>query len=221
MANTHESFYKEICKYITGEVSIENEFLENKYLETLAWAWTEFHDTDLPKDTRGKFISEYWSEKALMFLSKKLNGPMVVDDYKNSTISTLEIPFSLVSYRMPGLHAEHVITKSLFIETMKELKDERKGVPEKLKRALEKRFFSCVITSSEAKDLGNEPYDGQSKNILDDDFKCWYRYCRHNELPKDKIEDTIIVYKCNISYKKHGIGHRWLVSIDHMVNLEE
>lgn len=214
---TPDGFFKEISKYIEGEIVIENKFLKNQFLNTLAWAWTEFHDTDLKKDTRGKYVSEYWSEKAW----EKMRSILVEKGIGSSDDETLEIPFSLVSTHTEGLRAEHVITKKLFVETLRELKKSGQGVPKNFRKLLDERFFSCILTSDEAKalDKHNKEFTAQNKDMQSDDFKCWVRYRQYNENKEE--EKRIVVYKCNLSYKEYGSSYRWLVSKDHKVDLEQ
>ena len=211
---TRKGFLEEINRYIKGELAIKNEFFENQFLNTVAWVWTEFHDTDLKKDTRGKYVSEYWSEKAW----EKMRSILVEKGIGSSDDETLEIPFSLVSTHTEGLRAEHVITKKLFVETLRNLKGSGKEVHKNL---LDERFFSCILTTDEAKALDehNKGFHAQNEDMLSDDFKCWVRYRQYNENKEE--EKRIVVYKCNLSVKEYGSSYRWLVSKDYKVDLEQ
>ena len=197
--------YKDIIWFINNKNDISCPYLQNEYLNSIAWMWTEYHTIHDDQIKRGKYISRYWSEKALTEICNELGVPSIVESYCNrNEIIDLRIPITKGN-RNPKLIAEHVITKKLFVDTIKAMQCD--SIPEDFEKILLNRYFSCIITKGEANSLGNKKYPDSGMRLYEPGFDCWARYKLHNKSAKE----TINVFECSVGFSDQD--NCWMVSI--------
>lgn len=213
----HDKLFEDLRRYVEGKLSFKTKVLEERFRNELSWVWTEYHDEEDERGVRGKFMTEYWSERALMWLYSHSSGErsdnLTIDDIKDYLASGVASSGAAVARE---LRHEHVVPRQVFFRTLEDLK-EKGEVPLDFKEKLCDRFFGCILTKKEANELDakHRDYPNENCRLNEESFDCWIRYREYNDEPET---NPIVVYKCKPLYGHFQKGRKWALIVGNKVS---
>ena len=213
----HDRLFEDLRRYVKGELYFKTKVLEERFRNELSWVWTEYHDEEGENGVRGKFMTKYWSEGALMWLYAYSSGEksdnLTIDDIRDYLALGVVSSGAEVAKE---LRHEHVVPRQVFFRTLEDLKGKGDVSPD-FKEKLSNRFFGCILTKKEANalDTKHRDYPDENSRINDEEFDCWIRYREYNDEPET---DSIIVYKCKPLYGHFQQGRKWALLVESKVS---